>query len=77
MVKQLFIQDLVTLGNESTHILQLKTEKPTKGTLEPSLTCDGVANILTVHEFNDVGLSYYQWHANSIPAVSECFVALG
>lgn len=32
---------------------RLKTINPTKDTVESSLTCNGVANILTVHEFKD------------------------
>ena len=57
--------------------VQLKTVNPTKVSVEPSLTCHEVANILTVHDFNDVGLSYYWWHANSIPPVSEWAAASG
>lgn len=54
------------------NIFPWKLQNPTKGTAEPVLCRSGVSHILTAMASNDVGLSYYWWHANSLPPIREC-----
>lgn len=64
-------------NRKDPNISPQKLQDPTKVTAEPALCSNGVAHILTAMTSNDAGLSYYWWHANSLPPVRECTSCLG